>query len=180
MRYYCDICLRDIKKKSKLSHLKSKSQKEFEKYKHLSLKNVDIKDVDEILYLYMKNHKKVTQYILKGQFNLVFNNNQDCKYLITSMVNITTNISWSNYLREAIDKLKTEGCHFDHIAEIDIITLAHKRDMTYGFYLKHIMPAFERKLNAIINKDKNLINKFLRNWRNPINSKFDCYRNDII
>ena len=51
MRYYCETCLRDVKKKSKYSHLKSKSHKEFEKYKHiiLSLKNVDIKDVDEIL-----------------------------------------------------------------------------------------------------------------------------------
>ena len=60
MRYYCDICLRDFKKKSKYSHLKSESHKEFEKYKHLilSLKNVDIKDVDEILYLYMKDHNK--------------------------------------------------------------------------------------------------------------------------
>ena len=39
---------------------------------------------------------------------------------------------------------------------MDIITLAHKRDMTYDFYLKQNMPAFERKLNAMINKDKNL------------------------
>ena len=32
MSCYCDICLRDIKKKSsKYSHLKSKSHKEFEK-----------------------------------------------------------------------------------------------------------------------------------------------------
>ena len=53
MEYYCDICLRDIKKQSKHSYLKSKSHKEFEKYKPiiLSLKNVDLKDVDEILYL---------------------------------------------------------------------------------------------------------------------------------
>ena len=49
----------DVKKKSKYSHLKSKSHKEFEKYKHIiSLKNVDIKDVDEILYLYMIDHNK--------------------------------------------------------------------------------------------------------------------------
>ena len=56
MRYYCDICLRDNKKKSEHPHMKSKSHNEFEKYKHiiLSLKNVDMKDVDEILYLYMK------------------------------------------------------------------------------------------------------------------------------
>ena len=43
--------MRDIKRKRKHSHLESKFQKEFEKYKHimLSLKNVDIKDVDEVL-----------------------------------------------------------------------------------------------------------------------------------
>ena len=69
MRYYCDICLRDNKKKCKYSHLNSKSHKEFEKYKHvkLSLKKVDIKDVDEILYLYMKDQNgKFNQYLLKG------------------------------------------------------------------------------------------------------------------
>ena len=67
-----------------------------------------------------------------------------------------TNISWSNYLREAIDILKEEGYHFDHIAKMDIITLAHKRDMTYDFYLKNKMLALEWQ----INKDKSIINKF--------------------
>ena len=145
MRYYCDICLIDNKKKSKHSHIKSKSHKEFEKYKHiiLSFKNVDIKDVDEILYLYIKNcNKKFTQYLLKGQFKLVFNN-KDCKYLMTDMINDTTNVSWSNYLRGVINNVKEEGYNFSHIAEMDIITLAHKCDMTYDFYLKHNMSAFE-------------------------------------
>ena len=60
MGYFCEICLKDIEKKSQFSHLESKSHKEFEKYKHLkvTLKNVDKKDVDEILYLYMKDHNK--------------------------------------------------------------------------------------------------------------------------
>ena len=60
---------------------------------------------------------------------------------------------------------------------MDIITLAHKRDLTYDFYIKHNMSAFEWKLNAKINRDKNLIIKIPRNWRHPINTKFDCYRN---
>ena len=76
------------------------------------------------------------------------------------MINNTTNISWSNYLGEAIGSLKTERYDFIYIAERDIITLALKRDMTYDFYLKHNMPTFEWKLNAMINKDKNLFNKF--------------------
>ena len=118
----------------------------------------------------MKDYnKKITHYLLKGQFKLVFNN-QDCKYLMTDMINNTTNVSWSNYIREAM-----EGCDFSHIAEMDIITLAHKRDMTYDFYLKHNMSAFEWKLSAMINKDKNLINKFPKKWGHPINMKFNCY-----
>ena len=106
----------------------------------------------------MKDHnKKFHQHLFKGEFKLVFNKNQEYKYIMTDMINITTNTSWSNYLREAIDSLKEEGYHFDHAAEMYIITLAHKRDMTYDFYLKHNMPAFEWNLNQIINKDKNLI-----------------------
>ena len=173
MRFYCNICLLDIKKESKNSHIKSKGHKEFEKYKHviLSLENVDIKDNEEILFLYTKDYnKKYIHYFLKGQLKLIFNN-QDCKYLMTDMINNTTNVSWSNYIRDMI-----EGCDFNHIAEMNIITLAHKRDMTYDFYLKHNMSAFEWKLNSKINKDRNLINKFPKNWRHPNNSKFNCYR----
>ena len=163
MRYYCNICLRDITKKSKHSHLKSRSHKEFEKNKPiiLSLKNIAIKDVDEILYLYMKDYnKKYTQYLLKTQFKLVFNN-QDCKFLMTDMIKNTRIISLSKYLRDVISNLKEEeGYGFSYIAEMNIITLAHKCDMTYDFYLKHKMSAFEWKLNAMINKDKNLFDKF--------------------
>ena len=50
--------------------------------------------------------------------------------------------------------------------------------MTYDFYLKHNMSAFEWKLNSKINKDKNLINKFPKNWRHLINTKFNKYRNN--
>ena len=89
MRYYCDICLKDVKKTSKFSHLKSESHKNFEKNKPviLSLKNVDLKDVDEILYFYMKDHnEKFNHYLLKARFKLVFNDNQDCKYVRTCMI----------------------------------------------------------------------------------------------
>ena len=37
---------------------------------------------------------------------------------------------------------------------MNIITLAHKRDMTYDFYLKQNMRAVEWKLNHLINQDK--------------------------
>ena len=48
--------------------------------------------------------------------------------------------------------------------------------MTYDFYLKNKMSAFEWKLNAMINKDRNLLNNIPKNWRHPINTEFNCYR----
>ena len=92
------------------------------------------------------------------------------------MIDNRTNKSWSNNLRDAIQNLKEEGYNFNKVAEMDIITLAHKRYMTYDFYLKHNMSAFEWKLNAMINKDKNLNNKLPQTWRHPINNNFECYR----
>ena len=38
------------------------------------------------------------------------------------------------------------------------------------------MQALEWKLNAMINEDKNLKNKFNRSWRHPLNREFESYR----
>ena len=114
---------------------------------------------------------------MKGEFELVFNDNQDCNYIITSMIDNTTFISWSNYLREAISNLKEERYDFNHIAEMDIVTLAHKRDKTYDSYLKHKMSDFEWKLKAMINKDNFFKNHFPQDWLHSIITKFERYRN---
>ena len=37
MSHFCDVCLGDIKKKSKHSHLKSKSHKELECYRNKNI-----------------------------------------------------------------------------------------------------------------------------------------------
>ena len=57
-----------------------------------------------------------------------------------------------------------------------IITKANKLGMTYDFYIKPNMCALEWKLNAMTNKNKNSINKLDRNWRHPLNRKFENYR----
>ena len=77
-----------------------------------------------------EHNKKQYHCILKGRFKLIFKNTQDCKFILTSMIDNRTCVSLANYLREAIDKLKEEGYDFNKIAEMDITTLAHKRDMT--------------------------------------------------
>ena len=44
--------------------------------------------------------------------------------------------------------------------------------MTYVFYFKHNKPMIKWKLNVMMNKDKNLINKLTELWRHPLNRKF--------
>ena len=63
----------------------------------------------------------------------------------------------------------------NHIEEINTITIANKMDMSNDFHFKHNMHAVEWILNSMINKNKAFINKFIRNWRHPLNRKFQSY-----
>ena len=49
-------------------------------------------------------------------------------------------------------------------------------DMSNDFHTKHNIHAIEWKLNAMVNKNKRLLNKFPRNWRHPLNRKLESYR----
>ena len=79
-------------------------------------------------------------------------------------------------MRDAIIKIKKERYFCNHIVEMDIIALAHKRDMNYDFYMKHIMHAVEWKLNQVISKNKTMISKLPATWVHPLNRKNECYR----
>ena len=78
-------------------------------------------------------------------------------------------ISCSSFLEKKTGDFKNQGYNFNHIAEMKNITIANKLDMSYDFYIKHNKEAVEWKLDAMINKNKNLINKFNSNWRHPLN-----------
>ena len=53
-----------------------------------------------------------------------------------------------------MDDFKNKGYTFNHVAEMNIITIANKLDMSYDFCIKHNMHAVEWKINAMINKKK--------------------------
>ena len=55
---------------------------------------------------------------------------------------------------------------------MNVITIANKMDMSYNFYIRQNMHAVEGRLNAMINKNKSLINKLDRNWRHPSFRKY--------
>ena len=78
-----------------------------------------------------------------------------------------------NFLENEINEFKNKGYKFNHIAEMNIITIANKLGLSYAFSIKHDIPAVEGNLNALINKDKSLINKVNRNWRHPLIRKLE-------
>ena len=56
---------------------------------------------------------------------------------------------------------------------MNIITIANKLDMSYDFYITDNMHAVEWKLNALINKNKILMNDVNRNWRPHLIRRFE-------
>ena len=55
---------------------------------------------------------------------------------------------------------------------MNFITIGNKIDMSYDFYIKHTRHAVEWKLNAIVNKNKSLVNKLDRSKPYPLIRKF--------
>ena len=68
-------------------------------------------------------------------------------------------ISLSSFLDQVFSDFKDNGNNFNHIAEMNILTIANKMDMSYDFDIKHKMLAVDWNLNALINKIKSLIKK---------------------
>ena len=85
-------------------------------------------------------------------------------------------ISWKTFLEKVIDDFEDRVYTFNHIAEMHIITIAHKNHKIYDFYIRHKMCALEWKLKAMINKNKSLINKYDHNWQHPLNRIFESHR----
>ena len=86
-----------------------------------------------------------------------------------------TMVSWKIFVENAIGNLKKDGFDFSDLSQMNIIIVCNKMYMTYDCYMKHNMPAIEWKLNQLINKDKNLINKLPASWIHPLKRKFQRY-----
>ena len=117
---------------------------------------------------------------MKSQFKLVYTDYQFCPFVTSNLFDNKTLTLWKSWLEEKIDGVKNKGYTFNHIAEMHIITIANKMNMSYDFYIKRNMHAVQWIINALNNKNKSLINNFNRNWRHPLNRKFENYRFQIL
>ena len=51
--------------------------------------------------------------------------------------------SWSKFLEKVISDFKDKGYNSNQIAEMNLITIANKVDMSYDFHNKHLICAVE-------------------------------------
>ena len=133
---------------------------------NLTIENPNINDVYDIFYSYNIKHKKnYKYYLMKCEFNLVFKNNEHCPYVTSDLYGSETMCSWYIFSENVFNDFRDGGYNFNPIAEMKIITITNKLYLSYDFYNKHNMHAVEWRLNAVINKSKNLIIKLDRNKR---------------
>ena len=134
------MCDKYVKPKIKYKLFTSNSHKDFDNCKHivLYLKYIDLKDVDEAFSLYIIEHNnKFEYYLVKCQFYLVFNFNQYCPFVTSNLTDNKTMISWSIFSEKISSDFKGKGYTFNQMAEMHIITVAKKLDMSCDFYIKH-------------------------------------------
>ena len=110
---------------------------------------------------------------MKSEFKLVLNEYEHCPFFKTKLLDNKSMHSWEKLLKIVIKGFSHKGYIFIHIAEMKIIRLANKIDISYDFYIKHIVYAVEWKIIIVINKNKTLTNKINRNWKCPLARKFN-------
>ena len=121
MSYYYGRCYKTIKLKSKTSHLKSLTHKEYAKCKHINLtiKNPAIKEIDntisETINEYNKNYD---YYLINYDFNLDFNNYESCPHRMCDSPDYNIIFSRQNFFEEFIDDYKDKRYTFKRIDEI--------------------------------------------------------------
>ena len=131
--------------------MKSLSHKVFDKCKHIKLtpKNPDIIKVDNAVSEYIIEHnRKYDCYLIKCDFKLVFKNSEYSRHITFKIFDDRTMISRPSFLEKMIDYFKNNGYTFNLLAEMKIITIANKLDMSYDFYNKHNMHACDWRLNT--------------------------------
>ena len=165
MGYFCDVCDKTIKLKSKNNHTKSLIHIQYEKSSRINhtFKNPIFFDVDKIFNIYITNHNKKLLfflfYLVNCGFKIVFN--KFTPHIKTMFCHKNSFINLKGYLLYWIEFFIERACKFFHIIEMNFTTINDEMDMTYEHHIKEPMQAVEIRLNMIIAKNLNSINSII-------------------
>ena len=168
--FYCDLCDKSIKIKSKKNHFNSQYHKSLTKsiICKYTVKKPSFLHIEVILKNFVNDYnKKIEFYIIFCKWKLHFS---DTIINVKSDRSFNINHAGWDLRRIVISKIEyfeSNGHQFSHISEMNIVLIADLRNVTYEHYLNQPKSMLECKLNALLAKNPKLI-KISGNSSHPI------------
>ena len=120
-------------------------------------------EVDKIFNDYVSTHnKKYNIYSIYCEFKIHFDNNST-RDLKTDYVHNTEVDKISQCLLYCIEDLESKGYKFQNVNQIIINTVSDRCNMKYEQYMHPPMFPLETKLNIIIAKNRQILDKNIKN-----------------
>ena len=175
--FYCDLCDKSIRIRSKKKHLNShyhKSLTESIIFKY-TLENPSFFQMEDILKNYVDDrNKKFKDYLISCKWKLHF---------LDTIIDIKSDklynlqrkhSSWKlgSYLISKIEDFESDGHKFSHISEMNIVFITDLRNMTYEHYLKIPKPMIEWTIIKKLSNNPKLIKAFNINTKHPLIRKY--------
>ena len=177
--FICKLCDKSIKIKSKKKHITSRYHKSLSMSinSRYSATDPDFLHIDNILKNYVLDYnKKFAFYLIICKWTLHFSD------IIVSVKSntwciISAGFLIRNFLLSKIKKFEIYEHKLSHISKMNITFIADLTNMTHEHYLKQPKPMVEWKLNSLLAKIPELIEKFGSRFH-PIIRKYQHINED--
>ena len=130
MNYYCRVCAKTIRHKSKNIHFKTITHEEYAKIFQINYtnKNPNFFNIDTLFIDYITNHnKKIELHLVRADFKLD-SDNVIHAHLVTDFHYNLSPINLERYLLYWPDSFILGGYRFSHIIEMNFKTISDRRN----------------------------------------------------
>ena len=176
--FYCDLCDKSIKIRSKKKHLNSQYHKSITesiicKY---TVKNPSFLHMEDILKNFVDDYnRKFEFYLISCKWKLRFS---DTIIVVKSDRLYNNKRKYANWnlrtnLISKIEYFESYGHKFSHISEMKIVFITDLRNMTYDHYLKIPKPMIEWTIIKKLAINPKLIKAFNTTTSHPLIQKYN-------
>ena len=139
LNFYCDVCDKSIKMKSKRKHIVSKFHKRlyYSIVNKYCIRNPEFFKIEDILKKHVDNYRKDFEYfVIICEWKLVFDNNIIIFEKTREHDNTYTFWNLKLFLLEKINYYEAIDSKFSNISEMNITFITNLRCMTYQNYIR--------------------------------------------
>ena len=166
---YCDYQL--VANKDEFYYYITTGHKRYDRglyYKYI-INNINLNNINKIFDCYIRNHnEKINKYFFNCVLQIKFNDNIIANLEITNHYN-TDYINIENYLTMYLKSCENAGYKTNNINHMIINITSCICNIRYKHYIDKPMSMLERRINYIVTKNPELINK---NHNHPLIRKY--------